>query len=58
MLAREGWDSFCFSDVDVLPAPNSSLLPWYITPPPAGGSRISTATYRMLFQLQLYSIDG
>ena len=33
MLQADGWDSFVFSDVDVLPAPTSELLPWYITPP-------------------------
>jgi|EP01046_Picozoa_sp_COSAG06_P006291 hypothetical protein len=36
MLSREGFDSFCFSDVDILPAAGSDLLPWYITPPPEG----------------------
>ena len=36
MLSREGWDSFCFSDVDILPAAGSDLFPWYITPLPEG----------------------
>lgn len=52
MLARDGWDTFCFSDVDVLPAATSSLLPWYITPPPAGVC-ISTTKLTVLFQLEL-----